>query len=311
MTDIYKMRDGKNYFDYDKWIDYRNGHPFSYLFAKGKFFIDLEITHPKSRINMLDVGLLQRPRNIPHSEYGHNDLSTDCYYACDEWLVYEEYSAHWIDGTRCHRLLVQNEGESCERIILFSSSSNIWNEPWGRKIPNVFCFYKNKFWNVSHLEFLNREWMFNCNYPLVNRFRRMDVPTKFDPLRGSYYPEDFGEPSFYYEDDDPEIYFILQDLLDDVDDVDDEIYLALANAFLKKGDEFYKYILESRDINQLRYSPFISEIYQRPKNFRTAKFLFTCLTNAAVKVESIFELTQRYPEIYGPETHVPHIKSTF
>lgn len=116
----------------------------------------------------------------PHS-FGH--VSQCCWYSCDEWRILDEQ----------HKLVLNSKCEG-ERVILYSTSSTIWNEPWGQNAPNQFIFWKNRFYRMNKVEWVG-EWT-NHGYPLVDRPQKADVDSD-NEMRPSYKDEhEDGSKSF-------------------------------------------------------------------------------------------------------------------
>lgn len=151
--------------NYNWWIDHRNNLYQAYPKPKYLTRIDLELTNQE--LFLSDVKCFRNP-HAQQSGYnglgqwvtthGTNYSATTCMYVSDNWSVVFGEPIHYThpNGNPACRMIVESghpDPTYGERIILFSNFTRIWTEPWGLNYPNLFVFYKNKFWLVSFYEF--------------------------------------------------------------------------------------------------------------------------------------------------------------
>jgi hypothetical protein len=144
--------DGRVYIHYDRWQEWRADKMRRYPRPHWKLRFDIEIANPRDRIQDVPVW---HPNT--HSWAGFDPHV--CFYECDLWsTIYGVYDAHlYQTGGPSYRMLIESGNDDPiwgEPITLFSTSSCIENEPWGRNPANKFAFFRGKFWQIYHSEFL-------------------------------------------------------------------------------------------------------------------------------------------------------------
>ena len=279
---IYSIADGKTYLHYENWVKYRKELCDYYPCQRGKFRADVELIRPT--LFLPDVKVDRNPHNLGGFE------AHACFYACDDWTTIFDIQddISWLDGTESIRFIMESgnpEPIKGERAIIYSTSSTVWNEPWGRNKSNHFAFFRNRFWFVSHIEFLH-EWKGNLNYPLVDHHKdgnRCWLP------EGNYGPEDFVEPSYLKEAENSDMKSFLLAVLDNPSDLD--TYLIFADYLEELGSPFCDYLRAAVNFGNFSKKFVICEKFMpyydsHPKNLRTAIFIFCNLLQSAYSAKT-------------------------
>ena len=219
--------------DLDRWYWLRGEWLSYYPPQRGKFRGDFQLIGPE--LFLRDI----RTDHNPHWRHGLEPHR--CYYASDEWsTIFEPLG----NGERCRILVESNNPDPVrgERVVLYSTSSVLWNEPWGRNRANKFVFYRNRFWRVEYDEFLHR-WRGNLNYPLMLRWRSSEEMQKYASPPDSYSASDFLPPTYLEERVVPPIHGLLEAILEMPADRDN--YLILADYLAEQECTFHEYIREA------------------------------------------------------------------
>lgn len=294
------MLDNNNCLDYNWWIDHRRKLYNDYPKPRNVFRLDIELTNPA--LFLSDVEVFRNPHG-PFSginglgEYvssnGSDLIPQHCMYCCDDWsVVFDPIFYTHPNGNPAVRMII----ESChkdptygDRVILFSSFTTCWTEPWGYNKPNLYLFYKNMFWLVSFREFAS-EWKFSYNYPISIAYAKINT-TNTDPR--SYQPEDFQEPSFFTEKPDEHYDWFENVVIKVFHNIDAGAdFLVYIDYFNDKRWDFASYLFQVLEkfnfkqpihdqweiknlssISNNRLASFIQAIshYKRSPNKRTAK----------------------------------------
>lgn len=196
----------------------------------------------------------------PHS-FGH--VAQCCWYSCDEWCVLEHQSHTLTLNSKCRG----------ERVILYSSSGHVWQEPWGTNPNNDFVFWRNRFYRVGEVSWRGN-WV-PYGYPLVDRPQLADADSD-NETRPSYKDEgeDGSKPFMRAILKNPEHrtnYLVFADWLEDYD----EPYCGYIRDVMETFD---KPLTPGRDDRLLHYYRL------RPSNTRTAVYTLNNLFQNAYAV---------------------------
>lgn len=166
----------------------------TYPQQKGKFRCFADLYGP---FNFLSDVPFDYSAHYPRDKY---------YYICDDWSTIFSVNNYKKDGLEHYCCCLESSNESPilgERVILFSTSSSIWNEPWGQNKANVYAYFRDNIYGVDPIIFLGR-WKGNLRYPLVDRLRNRTInKTEHDM---NYQPGDFLTPTIFLEKDDKKYY---------------------------------------------------------------------------------------------------------
>ena len=166
-----------------------------------------------------------------------------------------------------------------ERVVLYSTSSVIWNEPWGQNRANKFVFFRNRFWKVEYDEFLHR-WRGNLNYPLMLRWRTPEEMQKYAGLPSNYDANDFLPPTWLAERAVTPVHGLLNAIMESPTDRDN--YLILADCLEEEGCDFHEYVREAvaeagpltrPDRTHPLYDILLAAWNSRPPSVRTCVFV--------------------------------------
>lgn len=158
--------DGRTYLHNDNWLKWRHERFLQYPCPQGKFRFDITISKEMSSDRLETVPTFRNP----HAFHGTTLLRpTDCYYECNDWSTI--YGIH-ENGHNELRMLIESGNPDPvwgEKITFYSTSSWINQEPWGRNSPNMFVKLGNRFYLVTHSEFLHNWYETrHVEYPLTN-----------------------------------------------------------------------------------------------------------------------------------------------
>lgn len=223
--------DGK--FDYDNWVKYRNELRYYYPRPKGRFRADVELIRPA--LLLKDV---KTDRN-PHNLGGFKPYT--CFYVCDDWsTIFDIHEGKWVNGSPCFRFLMESNHiePKGERLIIFCTSMNIWNEPWGQNKSNHFAFFRDQFWLVSHIEFLHDRWKFYSNYPLDDFWREQGHQIRNH--HECHDTDDFLPPTYSNEKEDYDVSGFMKAIMENPNNT--MIPLIFADWLEEKGSSFSGYI---------------------------------------------------------------------
>lgn len=146
--------------------------------------------------------------DVPFSRHAH-DPYYKYHYCCDDWSTIFNIKPYSMDGLQHYCATLESNNLSPvfgERVILFSTSSTIWDEPWGMNKANVFAFFRDAIYGVNPIVF-EGHWKGNISYPLWDRIHSRVTNTT---LPGNYSTEDFLSPTLYSEKEKKKYYGFYQ-----------------------------------------------------------------------------------------------------
>lgn len=285
--DIYSYANNRRYIHYDNWVGYRNELCSYYPLQKGHFRADIELINP--RLFLQDVPVERNPHGSGYflGFFRPRYDAHTCFYLCDDWTtVFDIHDVSWQDGGDSYRFLIESNHvePKGERVILYSTSCDVWNEPWGMNKSNHFAFFRNRFWYVSHIEFLHDRWKFCRNYPMRDKWKDWNNTSLYwsddakEKMRNSpecHQIDDYLLPSYKFETNDTYMHGCLHKIFTDPSDLSN--YLFLADYLEERGNSFGQYLRHVIAIGDFEFkmpSEKLIDFYRtRPKNIRTVIFL--------------------------------------
>jgi len=145
----------------DNWRTWRYKRFAEYPCPEGRYRFEVHINH--ARRNIFTVPIVRNP-HVGLDEFPRYD-GRYCFYHCDDWsTIFEAQFNHTHGG---FRLFIESGNADPiwgERIIMFSTSSSLEDEPWGHNEANVFCYFRDHYWRVTYKE-LFHEW--HAAYPIT------------------------------------------------------------------------------------------------------------------------------------------------
>lgn len=252
MNDLYVHSEDKKYLHYFNWENYRQEFSWNNPRQKGHFRIDLELAQSESKL-------------------------PNFWYACDEWVAIDlhEGLTH-PNGKESLRVIVESSHEKGERMVIYSTFSCLWPEPWGRNKPEIWVFFKSKMWNITSIYWMmGHEWKFRVAYPLVTTNYKHN---NWNYQEKSYDREDFLPETFSREPIDLEIAGFLESIY--ANPKEEINWLVLADWLQEKQDPLADFIRENiKNIHKLN----IHENVRRPRNYRTLTLAVLRLIGLNVK----------------------------
>jgi uncharacterized protein (TIGR02996 family) len=255
MNDLFVQVEDKTYLHYENWAKYRDTFQWENPRTRGHFRVDIELAQP--------IGNKQTSL-----------INQTFYYACDEWTTISpvfDGLTHPNGKPSCRAIFESSHSNAAgERIILYSTFSTIWPEPWGRNIPTIWAFFRGQMWEVKFLYWMmGHPWKFVIHYPLTNRtYPHMQAEEFWRPHPESYSREDYLPETFSKEPADLEISGFLEAIYKNPTDT--TTWLVLADWLDDRDDPLATFIRqEVPNITELHYLRKIGWHPTRPGNYRT------------------------------------------
>ncbi len=117
-----------------------------YPIQPGKWRFTLKLEHPRQLLRSVPI-----ERN-PHSGFD----GWTCFYECADWSTIfgvEDYG----DSIKCVIESGNPEPIWGERIVLYSTSSCIVEEPWGTNRANKFAYFRGFYWRITQ-DLFHHDW---------------------------------------------------------------------------------------------------------------------------------------------------------
>lgn len=161
---------------YDKFVEKTRNRFSEYPPQRGKFRCFIDLYGPYDFLADVQVS---HKAHYPYYNY---------YYCCDDWSTIFDIESYSMDEIQHYCCCLESNNVSPiygERVILFSTSNSIWDEPWGKNKANTFAFFRNRIYGVNPIVFEGR-WKGGLSYPLVDTLLKQNKITSRSPTNDNH-----------------------------------------------------------------------------------------------------------------------------